>query len=102
MRRVCLTAFVLISAAQGQYVGSERCQSCHPDKFAGQAKSAHARALKVADAGAQGYWAFGAGQKATTWVTQKDEDSVVEHARSYYSATKTMALTPGHDTATDL
>ncbi|MCU1330468.1 MAG: Tetratricopeptide 4 [Bryobacterales bacterium] len=87
---------MLAHAASAQYVGSQACQPCHADKAASQAKSAHAHALKVAAPGAQGYWAFGAGQKATTWVTQKDEESVIEHALTYYSATKTMGLTPGH------
>jgi tetratricopeptide (TPR) repeat protein len=95
-------ALVFAAVAQAQYVGSEACQPCHPDKVALQAKSAHAAALKVAPKGSPGQWAFGAGQKATTWVTQKDDQKIVEHGLSYYASTKTMGLTPGHDTATDL
>lgn len=94
--------FILLAPAAGaQYVGSAACQPCHADRVALQAKSAHANALKVAPKGSPGYWAFGAGQKATTWVTQKDTESVVEHGMSYYAATKTLGLTPGHDTAAD-
>ncbi|HXJ43155.1 MAG TPA: multiheme c-type cytochrome, partial [Bryobacteraceae bacterium] len=93
---------LIASPLAGQYVGNQACQPCHPDKVALQAKSAHARALKVAEPGGQGYWAFGAGQKATTWVTQTGDQSVVEHGLSYFSSTKTMALTPGHDTPTDI
>ena len=41
------------------------------------------------------------GEKATTWVSQTGEDSVVEHGLSYYAATKSMRLTPGHNSAAD-
>ncbi len=41
-------------------------------------------------------WAFGAGVKARTWVTQTSEETIAEHGLSYYAATKSLALTPGH------
>ncbi|MBV8096038.1 MAG: tetratricopeptide repeat protein, partial [Acetobacteraceae bacterium] len=46
-------------------------------------------------------WAFGAGAKATTWVTQTGEDTIAEHGLTYYTATKALALTPGHNTSAD-
>ncbi|MEO8594795.1 MAG: tetratricopeptide repeat protein [Candidatus Solibacter sp.] len=85
-----------------QYVGSQRCQSCHPDQFAAQAKSEHAHALAPAKPGDPGEWAFGAGSKAITYVSHTDEETYVERAASYYAATKAMGVTPGHEPATDL
>jgi tetratricopeptide (TPR) repeat protein len=52
--------------------------------------------------GSPGQWAFGAGLKAITWVSQSGEDAYVEHGMSYYSATKSMALTPGHSDSKDV
>jgi hypothetical protein len=47
-------------------------------------------------------WAFGAGLKATTWVSQIGEETIAEHSLIYYTATKSLAMTPGHATAADL
>jgi hypothetical protein len=80
----------------GQYAGSAACRPCHPTQFNNQSKSGHSRALTAAPAGAPGQWAFGAGEQAITYVSQLDEDWYIEHGLSYYSKTKSMALTPGH------
>jgi len=92
---------LLAPPAHAQYAGSKTCGTCHPDKLALQSKTGHARALAVAPEGSPGHWAFGAGEKATTWVSQRDEDTILEHGLSYYAATKKMALTPGHESPVD-
>jgi tetratricopeptide (TPR) repeat protein len=95
-----------------QYVGSEACRACHADRYQSQSKSAHARALAPArpnypipgipapESTAQ--WAFGAGEKAITWVSQTGEETIAEHGLSYYAATKALAPTPGHANSSDL
>ena len=80
----------------GAFSGSEACRSCHPDEFARQSKSEHARALALASPDSPGHWAFGAGTKATTYVSRVAPDQYLEHGLTYYTATKSMALTPGH------
>src|SRR4051794_15284860 len=89
------------------YVGSATCRPCHPGRFESQSNTAHAHALRQAqptDAGpgSRADWAFGAGVKATTWVSQTGEETIAEHGLSYYSAPKSLALTPGHTTDTAL
>jgi tetratricopeptide (TPR) repeat protein/Zn finger protein HypA/HybF involved in hydrogenase expression len=84
------------AAPVDEYSGSEACRSCHPDEFARQSKSEHARALALTPPGSPGHWAFGAGTKATTYVSQVTPDQYLEHGFTYYTATKSMALTPGH------
>ena len=96
----------------GQYLGSGVCRPCHSDKFESQSKTGHARALAVArpDSPISGipapestaHWAFGAGEKATTWVSQTGEETIAEHGLSYYAATKSLDLTPGHANSNDL
>ncbi|PWU07921.1 MAG: hypothetical protein C5B51_08740 [Terriglobia bacterium] len=88
------------------YVGSAVCGKCHPSQFESQSKTDHAHALRRAlptdpGPGGRAQWAFGAGVKATTWVSQTGEDSLVEHGLSYYSGTKSLGLTPGHATSAD-
>ncbi|MEX2261349.1 MAG: cytochrome c3 family protein [Bryobacteraceae bacterium] len=98
---------LLARLAAGQYAGSETCRSCHPSQFAGHSKTGHARSLSrpaqhplaAAFPKAPGEWAFGAGTQAVTFVSQLDEDHYVEHGLSWYAASKSMALTPGHRTA---
>ena len=110
MRRVFRKRFydiVLLLApvtqiATPQYVGSQACKACHAAKFESQSKTGHARALSLAPAGSPGYWAFGAGAKAITYVSQSGQDAYVEHGLSYYPATKSMAPTPGHSGGADL
>jgi tetratricopeptide (TPR) repeat protein len=87
---------LLDAAPPGEYSGSEACRSCHPGEFARQSKSEHARALALAPPGSPGHWAFGAGTKAKTYVSQVTPDQYLEHGMTYYTATKSMALTPGH------
>jgi tetratricopeptide (TPR) repeat protein len=96
------TAWFSAAIAQTQYTGSEACRSCHAANFASQSKTGHAHALSKAPAGAPGQWAFGAGVKATTWVSQLDRDTWAEHGLSYFAGTRSMGLTPGHDTADDV
>src|SRR5260370_3907714 len=88
----------MLIAAWGdcQYAGSEACKPCHPAQSLSQSKSGHARALAIARAGSPGQWAFGAGDQAITYVSQLDEDWYIEHGLSFYTNTKSMALTPGH------
>lgn len=81
---------------QAQYAGSTACRGCHPAQFDSQSRTGHARALALAPAGSPGHWAFGAGLKATTYVSQIDRDSYMEHGLSYYASTRSLALTPGH------
>ncbi len=87
---------LLARFAAGQYAGSESSRGCHPDQFAGHANTGHARSLS--HGGAAGEWAFGAGMQAVTFVSQLDEDHYIEHGLSWYAASKSMALTPGHRT----
>jgi tetratricopeptide (TPR) repeat protein len=100
--RCVLLLPLFTSGIFAQYVGSQRCQSCHPDQFAAQANSEHAKALALAKPGDPGEWAFGAGRKAITYVSHTDEETYVERAASYYASTKAMGVTPGHKAATDL
>lgn len=80
----------------GQYVGSAVCNQCHPAQFERQALSEHARALSP---DARTEWAFGAGAQTVTYVSQVDAETYREHGLSYYAATKSMGLTPGHSNA---
>jgi LSD1 subclass zinc finger protein len=76
-------------------------------QFDSQSKSEHARALRRAKTsdpgpGSHAQWAFGAGAKAITWVSQTGEDTIAEHGLTFYTATKSLAITPGHTTSADL
>jgi tetratricopeptide (TPR) repeat protein len=93
-------------AASG-YAGSEVCGKCHAAQFESQSKTAHAHALRPAQAtdpgpGSHSQWAFGAGAKAVTWISQTGEETIAEHGLSYYAATKSLAFTPGHTSSADL
>ncbi len=99
----CIPVLLLFSSAvNAQYVGSQSCEGCHPAQFAAQAESEHAHALAPAKPGSPGEWAFGAGLKAITYVSHKDEETYVERAASYYASTKAMGVTPGHKAGVDL
>ena len=103
MERCRLALILLISPfLPAQYVGSKACQGCHPAIFQSQSKTGHARALAPAPAGSPGHWAFGAGEKAITYVSQTSQDTMVEHGSSYYAATRSMGPTPGHANSGDL
>ena len=93
--RSVLAALVPLILHAADYAGSDACKACHPAEYAAQSKSAHARAL----AKGEPEWAFGAGQQAITYVSQIDGDTYLEHGLSYYPATKSKALTPGHATS---
>jgi len=105
---VLVIAWIPLSATEppSGYVGSGACRTCHPDQFESQSKTGHAHALLRAQAtdpgpGSHAEWAFGAGAKATTWVSQTGEETIAEHGLTYYAATKLLALTPGHTTPAD-
>src|SRR5215469_14405556 len=111
----CLTALVIAGCATpavgedtaSGYAGSEVCGKCHPAQFESQSKTAHAHALRPAQTtdpgpGSHSQWAFGAGTKAITWVSQTGEETIAEHNLSYYAATKSLASTPGHPSSSDL
>src|SRR3954451_12748918 len=88
-----------LAAQETGYTGAAVCRSCHPSQFASQAKSEHARALRKAlptdpGPGAKAQWTFGAGSKAITWVSQTGEETIAEHGLTYYTATKSLAVTP--------
>ena len=96
-----------LSAWDSNYVGSSACRDCHPAQFESQSKTAHARALRKAQPtdpgpGRRAKWAFGAGLKATTWVSQTSEETIAEHGLSYYTATRMLGITPGHSTSADV
>ena len=92
--RVILLLFT--APLMAQYVGSEACRACHAKEVESQSKTGHARALAAAPKGSPGQWAFGAGAKAITYVSQADRETYIEHGLTYYPALKSMALTPGH------
>jgi hypothetical protein len=95
---------MLAGVAASQYAGSKTCQPCHPNQFANHAPTGHAHALsskekhKLASLfpSKTGEWAFGAGTQAITFVGQVDEEHYLEHGLSWYAATKSLELTPGH------
>jgi tetratricopeptide (TPR) repeat protein len=109
---VLVVASAMAAPLAGQYIGSDVCRACHAAKFESQSKTGHARALAVARPGSPisgipapestAQWAFGAGEKATTWVSQTGEETIAEHGMSYYAATKSLDFTPGHANSNDL
>jgi tetratricopeptide (TPR) repeat protein len=99
---VLIGGFLTASCLFAQYVGSQACRPCHAARVELQATTGHAHALARATAGSPGQWAFGAGAKATTWVSQVDPDTYVEHGLSYFAASRSMGLTPGHDAPQDV
>ncbi len=42
-------------------------------------------------------WAFGAGEHAVTFVSKVDGQFYLEHSLSYYADTKSLDITPGHE-----
>jgi tetratricopeptide (TPR) repeat protein len=96
-----LSLATAVAAAAPEYVGSAACRACHPANYESQSKTGHAHALVKAPPGSRGQWAFGAGEKATTWVSQINSDTYVEHGISYFAATKSTGLTPGHTDSGD-
>jgi tetratricopeptide (TPR) repeat protein len=91
-----IVSVLLFPRALGaQYVGHQVCAGCHPRQSADQLQTGHARALVPAKDGI-GKWAFGAGSRAITFVSQVDRDTYLEHGLSYYTERKAMGITPGH------
>lgn len=93
--RIC-PLLLLASACFGQYAGSEACRTCHSSEYQSQSTTGHARALARSAEGQPGDWAFGAGIQAITFVRRFDADHYVELGESWYRATNSFALTPGH------
>ena len=91
----------LILRSADDYVGQRVCAGCHADKFNSLQQTGHVHALAIAPDGSPGRWAFGAGMKAITYVSQFDRDSYVEHGRSYYPGRKALGITPGHANSQD-
>jgi hypothetical protein len=93
---VLFLAFLL--AGPGAFVSSKACAPCHSEIYQAQSGTAHSRALAAAsvDAPVRADWAFGAGAQAVTYVSRIDEDSYLEHPLSFYSKSKTLGRTPGH------
>ena len=87
------SAIGLIAQSEDHYVGRKACVTCHPDKVSVQQESGHAHALTLAPEESPGHWAFGAGIKAITYVSQRDHDSYIEHGLSYYPGRKAMGIT---------
>src|SRR6476660_5040312 len=99
LRYCAVLAVIPLAAQETGYIGSSACRDCHTQRFESQSKTAHAGALRRAQPddpgpGATAQWAFGAGAKATTWVSQTGEDTIAEHGRTYYSAIKALGITP--------
>jgi hypothetical protein len=88
----------LVFAAQA-FVSSKACAPCHSEIYQSQSGTAHARALSpaMADTRARADWQFGAGSQAVTYVSRIDEDSYLEHPLSYYTKSKALGPTPGHE-----
>ena len=97
MNRLPIGTFALVLLFRGlapaQYVGADACKGCHAGEYERQAASEHALTL-IPDLKTE--WAFGAGSQVITFVSQVDAAAYREHGLSYYPATKSTALTPGH------
>ena len=107
LRYLLVIYSVTLAAQEAEYIGSSACHGCHVAKYESQSNTAHARALRKAQPsdpgpGSRAQWAFGAGLKAITWVSQIGVEQIAEHGLSYYTATKTLGITPGHPTSTDI
>ena len=85
-----------------QYAGSAACRECHSAEFQSHVHSPHARALAAGKPGDPGEWAFGAGQKAVTYVSRTSDEWYVERGLSLYASTGRLAPTPGHKGSEDL
>src|SRR5262245_43098296 len=74
MWRLLIPVLLLAPSVSAQFVGRKVCGGCHAAQFKTQSQSGHAKALAIAPAGSPGYWAFGAGAKAITYVSQVDDE----------------------------
>jgi hypothetical protein len=80
-----------------QYAGSAVCGKCHAKEFAAQSATGHARALSRSTSQQPGDWAFGAGNQAVTFVSRLNDNDYLEHGESWYRASQSFAITPGHE-----
>lgn len=101
------TVPIAVAEAPSEYAGSAACGKCHAVQFALHAKTPHSQALRKARAtdrgpGSRAQWAFGAGVKAITWVSQTGQETIAEHGLTYYTSTKSLAPTPGHRNSEDI
>jgi hypothetical protein len=102
MRAVAMVLLItssIATAAEPSYVGAESCGSCHPAELAEQSQTGHARALRRSTNSEPGDWAFGSGTQATTFVSHVSGETYREHGETWYRATKSFGLTPGHRNA---
>ena len=83
-----------LTPVSAQFIGAVECGKCHLPQMEAQAKTPHAMALKQEEK----RWAFGSGQQAITYVSQRDKEHYLEHGLSWYKATGKLGLTPGHKT----
>jgi tetratricopeptide (TPR) repeat protein len=100
--RFLIPHLLLAIPLRAQYAGAEACRACHPKQYADQSKTGHAHALAPSPDPKLGEWAFGAGAKAITYVSQSDPDTYAEHGLSYFAEKHGTALTPGHATPSDV
>lgn len=94
--RLGLALLIFTGTCAAQYVGSSACAKCHAREFASQSKTGHALALARSTAKQPGDWAFGAGNQAVTFVSRLNESDYLEHGESWYRASNSFAMTPGH------
>ena len=81
---------MLISPAVAEPISSAACRACHLEISNGQAKSAHATALRKA----REIWNFGSGVQAVTPVSRTGPEEYKEHGLTTYKSSQ--GITPGH------
>ncbi len=102
MVRLWLVLLIGAGRLVGQYAGSATCGRCHAPEFQSQSNTGHARALAHSSKTQPGQWAFGAGNQAITFVSRLNETDYLEHGETWYSASHSFAITPGHQNAEGL
>ena len=100
--RVWLSLIFSLGTCAAQYAGSEACRKCHAAESASQAASEHARALARAHSDQPGQWAFGAGSQAITFVSRLSAADYLEHGETWYRASHSFGITPGHQNTAGL
>src|SRR5438105_4130991 len=100
--RLCVLTLLplhfLVGVTASEYAGAASCAKCHPTQFTAQSSSAHARALAPSKPGQPGFWAFGAGVQAITFVSRLNAETYVEQDETWYRRLNGIARTPGHQT----
>lgn len=102
MMRLGLALIITAGNLLAQYAGAAACGKCHPSEFNSHLKTGHAQALAHSTASQPGQWAFGAGHQATTFVSRLNDTDYLEHGATWYSATETFGITPGHQNSDGL